>query len=63
MNNTNIASIGEHREKELDKYFEFLDFKIDDELSFKYHIKEIIDKTTKGTYALATLKYTIPNKN
>ena len=62
MNNTNIASIGEHREKELDKYVKFLVFNIDDELSFKYHIKEIIDKTTKGTYALATLKYTIPKK-
>ena len=40
----------------------FLGFKIDDELSFKYHIKEIINKTAKGTYALATLKYTLPMK-
>ena len=60
MNDINIESIGEHREKEIDKYVKFLGFKIDDELSFKYHIKEIINKTTKGTYALATLKYTIP---
>ena len=63
MNNTNIESIGEHREKELDKYIKFSGFKIDDELSFKYPIKEIINKTAKGTYALATLKYTITKKN
>ena len=63
MNDINIESIGEHREKEIDKYVKFLGFKIDDELSFKYHIKEIINKTTKGTYALATLKYTIPKKS
>ena len=37
----------------------FLGFKIDDELSFQYHIKEIINKTAKGTYALAALKYTL----
>ena len=55
-------TIGEHREKEKDKYIEFLGFKIDDELTFKYHIKEIINKTAKGTYALATLKYKLPKK-
>ena len=65
MNNTNIESTGEHREKELDKYAKFLmlGFKIDDELSFKYHIKKIINNATKGTYALAMLKYTIPKKS
>ena len=40
----------------------FLGFKIDDELTFKYHIKEILNKTANGTYALATLKYTLPIK-
>ena len=53
MNNTNIESTGEHREKELDKYAKFLGFKIDDELSFKYHIKD----------ALVTLKYKKKKKN
>ena len=56
INNTSIESIEEHREKEKDKYMKFLGFKIDDELTFKYHIKKILNKTAKGTYALATLK-------
>ena len=34
INNTSIESIGEHREKEEDKYIKFLDFKIDAELTF-----------------------------
>ena len=40
----------------------FLGFKIDDELTSKYHIKEIINKTANETYALATLKNTLPKK-
>ena len=47
INNTSIESIGEHREKEKDRYMKFLGFKIDDELTFKYHIKEILNKTAK----------------
>ena len=53
--NTSIESIGEHRDKEIDKYIKFLGFKKDDDLFFKYHIKEIINKTAKGTYALELL--------
>ena len=62
INNTSVETNGEDREKDIDKYVKFLGFKIDDELSFKYHIKEIINKTTKRTYALAALKYTLPKK-
>ena len=42
------------------KYVKFLGFKIDDELPFKYKIKEIIIKTAKGSYALASLRNTLP---
>jgi len=62
INNTSIESIGKHREKEYYKYIKFLCFKIDNELTIKYHIKEIVNKTAKGTYALVTLKYTLPKK-
>ena len=61
INNTSIESIGEHREKEKEKYIKFLNFKIDNEITLKYHIKEIMNKTAKCTYALA-LKYTLPKK-
>ena len=62
MNNTDIETIGEHRKKDIDKYVKFLGFKIDDELSFKYLIKDVRNKTAKGSYALATLKHTLINK-
>ena len=62
-NNTDIETIGENRKKDIDKYVKFFGVKIDDELSFKYHIKDVINKTAKGSYALATLKHTLIKKN
>ena len=62
INEIAIETIGEHRLKEEDKYVKFLGFRIDDELTFKYHIKEIVKKTTKGSYALATLKYILTTR-
>ena len=59
INNTSIET-GEHGEKDIDKCVKFLGFKIDYELSFKHQNKEIINRITKGTYALATRKYTLP---
>ena len=61
MNNTDIETIGEHRKKDIDKYVKFLI--IDYELSFKYHIRDVINKTAKGSYALAILRHTLPKNN
>ena len=45
-------------EKRTLTYVKFLGFKIDDELSYRYHIRNVINKTAKGSFVLATLKHT-----
>ena len=60
---TNYNILRQTLSPDIDIYVKILGFQIDDYFSLKYHIKEIINKTAKGTYALATLKYTQPKKN
>ena len=53
INNTKIKIITNNTDEE---YFRFLGFLIDDRLTWKFHIKHVIDKLKKANYILAKTK-------
>jgi len=53
INNSSIKQIQNNTDEE---YFRFLGFLIDDKLTWKHHIKHVIDKLKKANYILAKTK-------
>ena len=61
INNSSIKLIKNNTDEE---YFRFLGFPIDDKLTWKHHIKHVIDKLKKANYILTKTKnlYNIKTK-
>ena len=60
--NTSVSYIHEKAIKKEDRWFKFLGFRLDEKLSWKYHIEHVRSNMNKANFILASNKNNIPLK-